>query len=124
VQYYRFAKTEIWNQEREREKADIARQRHEYRIFRLDREKDERAARLKQKQAALKSTKGNGDGDQDPKKAAIQAALERAKAKKASASMAPKNTDNLTEAQQQAITSADERRRNRGPAIATRPEDT
>lgn len=124
VQYYRFAKTEIWNQEREREKADIARQRHEYRIFRLDREKDERAARLKQKQAALKPTKGNGDGDQDPKKAAIQAALERAKAKKASASMAPKNTDNLTEAQQQAITSADERRRNRGPAIATRPEDT
>ncbi len=124
VQYYRFAKTEIWNQEREREKADIARQRHEYRIFRLDREKNERAARLKQKQAALKSNKGNGDADQDPKKAAIQAALERAKAKKASVNIPPKNTDNLTEAQQQAITSADERRRNRGPAIATRPEDT
>lgn len=120
VQYYRFAKTEIWNQEREREKADIARQRHEYRLFRLDREKDERAARLKQKQAALKTAKGETTAE-DPKKAAIQAALERAKAKKASAGITPKNTDNLTEAQQQAISSADERRRN--PSAATRRED-
>ena len=80
VQYFRFAKTEIWNQERERAKADIARQRHEFRLFRQEREKEERAARLKQKQKALQTPGKSGD---DPKKVAIQAALERVKAKKA-----------------------------------------
>lgn len=109
VHYYRYAKTEIWNQEREREKADIARQRHEYRLFRLDRDKEERAARLKQKQAALKTAKGGGTTE-DPKKAAIQAALERAKAKKVAVGIVPKNTDNLTEAQRSAIADAEERR--------------
>lgn len=79
VQYFRFAKTEIWNQEREREKADVARQRHEFRLFRQEREKEERAARLKQKQKALQTPETAGE---DPKKAAIQAALERVKAKK------------------------------------------
>lgn len=115
VQYYRFAKTEIWNQEREREKAEIARHRHEYRIFRIDREKEERAARLQQKQAALKTAKGETPAD-DPKKAAIQAALERAKAKKAAAGAAPKNTDNLTDAQQQTIADINARRRSKPAA--------
>lgn len=82
VQYYRFAKTEIWNQEREREKSDLARQRHEFRLFRIEREKEERAERLKQKQKALQTPETEG-AVADPKKAAIQAALERVKAKKA-----------------------------------------
>lgn len=85
VQHYRFAKTEIWNQEREREKADLARQRHEFRLSRIEREKDERAERLKQKQKALQTPAEEGI---DPKKAAIQAALERTKAKKAAATPA------------------------------------
>ncbi|WJW76053.1 electron transport complex subunit RsxC [Thiohalobacter sp. IOR34] len=80
VQYYRFAKTEIWNQERERRKADLARQRHEFRQARLEREKRERAERLRKKKKAVQAKAGEAD-----KKAAIQAALERARARKAAA---------------------------------------
>jgi Na+-translocating ferredoxin:NAD+ oxidoreductase subunit C len=81
VQYYRFAKTEIWGQERERKKADIARERHEFRQSRLVQEEREKAERLARKKAALVAKQDTGEDD--PKKAAIQAALERAKAKKA-----------------------------------------
>ena len=111
VQYYRFAKTEIWEQEREKRKADVARQRHEFRQERIEREEREKAERLAKKKAAL--AKGNkGDKDQeDPKKAAIKAALERAKAKKAAAGTMPKNTENLTEAQKKQIDEAEARRR-------------
>ncbi|HFD79343.1 MAG TPA: electron transport complex subunit RsxC [Gammaproteobacteria bacterium] len=82
VQYYRFAKTEIWAQERERRKADLARQRHEFRLQRLEREKkalEERRAR------ARKALKKPGGGKDDGKKAEIAAALERVKARKADA---------------------------------------
>jgi electron transport complex protein RnfC len=80
VQYYRFAKTAIWAQEREREKADLARRRHEFRLERLEREKQERAARHRSKRAALTPEQG---GDKGTKKAAIQAAVQRARAKHA-----------------------------------------
>jgi len=81
VQYYRFAKNEIWSQERERRKADIARERHEFRQARLEQEEREKAERLARKKAALAAKQD--DTADDPKKAAIQAALERAKARKA-----------------------------------------
>lgn len=79
VQYYRFAKTEIWAQEREREKSDAARRRHESRLARLEREKCEREARHREKRAALAARSGEKAG---AKKVAIEAALERAKAKR------------------------------------------
>jgi len=103
VQYYRFAKTTIWAQEREKKASDKARERHDFRQFRIQREKDERAARHKAKAAEVKS------GDDD-KQAAIQAAMERAKAKREAAGVTPKNTENLTEAQQKQIDEADTRR--------------
>lgn len=78
VQYYRFAKTERWARERDWQKADLARQRHEFRLQRLDRDKEERAERLRQKQESLQTPE-----TQDPRKATIEAALARAKAKKA-----------------------------------------
>ncbi len=78
VQYYRYAKTEIWAQEREKQKADLARRRHEARLQRLEHEKAEREARLRQKKAALEQSTTGGA---DPKKAAIQAALQRVRAK-------------------------------------------
>lgn len=53
VQFYRYAKTEIAHQEREKRKADIARERHDFRLQRLERDKAERAARHEQKKAAL-----------------------------------------------------------------------
>jgi len=117
VQYYRFAKTEIWAQEREREKADLARERHAFRTARLEREKAERQARLKAKKAAV--TKKAGAGGDDDKKAAIQAAMERAKAKRASAQ--PKNVENLTEAQRQKIAEEDAHRA--GGSEHDNPED-
>ncbi len=103
VQYYRYAKTEIWAQEREKAAADKARERHEFRLFRKEREKAEKAAKHKARAKAVKK-----DADDDSKKAAIQAAMERAKAKREKA--APKNTENLTADQQQKIDEVEARR--------------
>ncbi|HEX7028388.1 MAG TPA: electron transport complex subunit RsxC [Gammaproteobacteria bacterium] len=79
VQYYRYAKTEIRNAERERQKSNIARERFEFRKERLEREEREKAEKLRQRKEALAQKTADDDG----KKAAIQAALERVKAKKA-----------------------------------------
>ena len=62
VQYYRFAKSEIWDSEREREKSNHARDRFEFRKQRLEREKAEKAARHQQKKAQLKE----GSQEADP----------------------------------------------------------
>jgi electron transport complex protein RnfC len=106
VQYYRHAKTEIWSQEKQTTASDQARHRHEARLSRLDRIKQERAERMARKKQALSS-----DGGSDEiKKAAIQAALDRVKRKKEQAGTAPKNVDNLTSEQQQLIAAADQRR--------------
>ncbi len=86
VSYYRFAKSEIAAQEREKKAAEQAKARFEFKQLREEREKAEKAARFAEKAAAAKAAAGEGD---DPaaaaKKAAIQAAVERAKAKKAEA---------------------------------------
>ncbi|MCK5482016.1 MAG: electron transport complex subunit RsxC, partial [Gammaproteobacteria bacterium] len=105
VQYYRHAKTEIWSQEKQKMASDIARQRHEARQDRLARIKQERAERQARKKQALSK-----DGSKDTKRAAIEAALERVKQKKAQADFAPRNIDNLTPEQQQLINAADKRR--------------
>ena len=106
VQYYRFSKNEIWRQERDKVKSDQARERHAFREERLERAAREKAERLAKKKAALKKpTKTKGE---DPKKAAIQAALDRVKAKKTATT--PKNTENLAPPQQAQIDAANERR--------------
>lgn len=107
VQYYRFAKTEIWQLERAQAKADVARDRHEFRQERLELQAKEKAERLARKRAALKKSKTSGD---DPKKAAIQAALARAKAKKAAQQATPANIDKQTASQQKPTEAADARR--------------
>ena len=109
VQYYRYAKTEIWAQERDKRTADLARRRHEFRQERLEREQREKEARQRQKKAALEQSEG-ASKETDAKQAAIQAALERAKAKRAQAGVEPRNVDNLSEAQRRAVAAADERR--------------
>ncbi len=106
VQYYRHAKTAIWTQEKQKQAADIARGRHEARMERLERIKQERQARLAKRKRAVT---GEGDGD-DPRKAAIQAALERVKQKKAQAEYTPANIDNLTDEQRRKIEAVDRRR--------------
>jgi electron transport complex protein RnfC len=115
VHYFRYAKTEIWNQEREKTHSDIARERHEFHLYRLQREKQEREERHRQKRAALKKD----DSNQDAKKAAIQAAMERAKAKREASGVTPKNVDNLTPEQQQKIAEVESRRSKQKNEIAS-----
>jgi len=115
VQYYRFAKTTIWQQERDKKKSDIARQRHEFRLERLERDKQERAERHRRKREALAnkaSGKAGSSGDigNDEKKKAIMAALERVSAKKTEKKTWPKNIDSLTPEQLKLIKEVDERR--------------
>ena len=116
VQYYRFAKSEIHKREREQQKSDKARDRHEFHQFRLDREKAEKAEKLRLKKEALKLKEKAKKTDEPPKKeaepknSAILAAIARAKAKKEQQKLAPKNTDDLTEAQQKLVNEIDERR--------------
>ena len=113
VQYYRHAKSDIWEQERERKKSDIARQRHEYRLERLEKQKQERDARLKKKRDALAKNKKGRDKEMDKKKALIAEALARVNEKKSKQKTKAKNIDNLTPEQQQKIREADARRASR-----------
>lgn len=106
VQYYRYAKTEIWMKERDKQKADIARQRHEFNQYRQERKKQESAARRQKKKDLLDKS---SDADK-AKKAAIDAALQRVNAKKQQQSVTAKNTDNLTEEQQRQIAEVEQRR--------------
>lgn len=83
VQYYRSSKAEILLARKEHEKSELSRLRFEHRQERLDREEKEkeekRAARkLAAQQRAQQSAQGSDDAE-DP----IQAAIDRAKAKKA-----------------------------------------
>ena len=110
VQYYRHAKSDIWEQERERKKSDIARERHERRLERLEKQKQEREARLKKKREALAKNKPSRDTEMDKKKALIAEALARVNEKKSRQQTKAKNTENLTPEQQQKIREADARR--------------
>lgn len=129
VQYFRYAKTEIWDDERERNKANIARERHEFRNERLEKIKlaKAEAARLRKEKLAKKkafdaeksAAEDNTSEDKKPTKGSgksnsadlIQEAIARSKAKKAQQQGLKKNTDNLTEFQQQKIAAVNERRR-------------
>jgi len=108
VQYFRFSKTTIWQQERDKEKSNKARQRHELRLERLEQEKREKRERHNRKKAALKKKPEQSD---DPKKAAILAAMKRVQDKKLASNTNPANTDNLTPEQQAKVDEADRRRK-------------
>ena len=116
VQYYRFAKTEIYTLEQEKKKSDIARQRHEFRLLRMERKKAENEERKRLKRELLKKASGDKDGSdkssaEDAKKSAIEAAMARVKAKRESQSIVLANTENLTEQQKKSIAEADLRRK-------------
>jgi electron transport complex protein RnfC len=102
VQYYRFAKTHIRSQEREKHKADVARRRHEFHLQRIAREKVERAERHKRKAAAVAKVTDKDEGI-DEKKAAILAAVKRARAKKEQRAFQPNNVKDLAEQQNQLV---------------------
>ena len=124
VQYYRYGKSEIIALDRAKEAADIARERNDFKLERIEREKTERAERNAAKGLAAKEAAAKKESVQkesmhkegiqkelapaetattllteapalDDKKAAIAAAIERAKALKlaqAALGNAPKNT--------------------------------
>jgi electron transport complex protein RnfC len=107
VHYYRYAKNEIWTHEAEKKAADTARMRHEFRQFRLEREKQEKHERLAQK--AMGRLQGaERDIELEKKKAAIQAAMERAR--KAKAEIKPRNIENLPREKQKEIEEIEARR--------------
>ena len=113
VDYFRFAKAEIWEREREKYSADQARIRHEFKTFRLEREKQEKADKFakaaeKSREAAASGADVVADPDAEKKKAILQAALERAK--KAKEAVTPKNTDNLSPTVQKEIDEIEARR--------------
>lgn len=116
VQYYRFAKTEIYAQEQEKKSSDIARQRHEFRQYRLERKKAENEERKRLKRELLKKVNGDKASNDkssadDAKKSAIEAAMARVKAKRESQSITSGNTSNLTEQQKESIAEIDSRRK-------------
>ena len=99
VQYYRYAKSEIIATDKAKEAANLARERNEARIARIEREKTERAQKhaeraaagkeaaaeklAAQKNAAEKTENADEASQKAAKQAAIAAAIERAKAAKA-----------------------------------------
>ena len=138
VQYFRFAKSEIWAREREKNAADGAKERFEFKQLRDEREKTEKAEKLAKAaaaQAAKKAAEAAAaaaaaeatstetasapvvveatptvpvDAEKDAKKAAILAAMERAKAQREAAQI--KNTENLNAQQQRDIAEIEARR--------------
>jgi len=122
VQYFRFAKSEIWSRERDKNMADAAKVRFEFRNERDEREKAEKAERLA-KAAAAKAAAPKpaptpeavapvtADAPTDAeaaKKAAIAAAMERARLQREA--VQPKNTEGLTIAQRKEIAEIEARR--------------
>lgn len=87
VQYYRFAKTEIWSAEKEKRKSNQARERHEFRLSRIEREEAEKQARLAARKAAIKpkpAAPAAADANAAiPSDDPVAAAIAKAKAKKA-----------------------------------------
>lgn len=115
VQYYRYAKSEIIAANRAKEAADLARERNEFRLARIEREKLDRAqkhaeraaniktetSKIEENVAALKTETekavSSAGTDEEARKlakqAAIAAAIERAKAQKLATQTEVKSAD-------------------------------
>lgn len=110
VDYFRFAKSEIWERERYKADSDRARSRHEFKEFRLEREKKEKAEKFAKAAEATKAkaTAETSDPEAAKKKAILDAAL--ARAAKAKEGITPQNTDNLPPAVSKEIADIEARR--------------
>jgi Na+-translocating ferredoxin:NAD+ oxidoreductase subunit C len=123
VQFYRYAKSEIIAQDKAKEAADIARERNEFRLMRIEREKQERAQKHAQKAAGAKTeakTEATTDAASADKKAAIAAAIARAQAQKAAA--AAQNTEDLSPQVAKEIAAIDAARAQAAASVAAEPE--
>lgn len=91
--------------EKKRAAANAARERYQFRLERIERDKREKAERLAQKEKTVAKSAAAPGGDAQ---ALIQAALERARAQ--AAAVKPQNTEQLTPAQQAQIAEIEARR--------------
>ena len=127
VQYYRYAKSEIIAADKATSAADLARERNDFRLARIEREKLERAQKHAERAQLAKESKSDLMLDDSivaahtitetpstnpalDKKAIIAAAIERAKAKKLAATEAgvtPKNIENVSASVQAEINTID-----------------
>lgn len=105
VQYFQFAKSEIRAREQDNKAADQARERHEYREYRIEREKQEKAEKLAAKEQAVRQSQAAATPQPE-----IQAAIDHTREQ--AATVAPKNTDNLTPQQRAEIAEIEARREN------------
>ena len=119
VQYYRFAKAEIWANEREKQKSDIARQRHEFHLWRIEQKKREEEERKRKKMELLNKV----NTEEDKKKTVIEAALQRVQAKKNAQQPEIKNIDNLSDHQRTLIQEIEQRRAKHTTALSTTNKD-
>jgi electron transport complex protein RnfC len=112
VQYYRYAKSEIHARSVEKLAADKARERHDYRQFRIEREKTEKAQRLAQKERDAAAAKASFDANlaatENAQQQTINEAIERAKAQAVGTHAL--NTEALTPEQLAKIAAVDARR--------------
>ncbi|WP_174875626.1 electron transport complex subunit RsxC [Vogesella oryzae] len=132
VDYYRFAKSEIWAAERDKKAADLARRRHDFRQFRIEREKSEKAERLAARAAeqaaklaaSQAATTTVSSAQDDPKKAIIAAAMARAAEQQESKPLPDSHTQALDDAKQAAIKAAMERAAARKAAAQQSSDDS
>src|SRR5574343_384356 len=134
VQSFRFAKRELWARERDKQAAENAKGRFEFKQLREEREKAEKAEKLAKAAAAQAAKKAaeaaaaaaapaegqdataaavaipnaTGDAEKEAKRTTIEAAMARAKAQREAAQ--PKNVENLTADQQRAAAEIEARR--------------
>ncbi len=80
VQYYRFAKSEIHAREHDKQLADKARVRHDYREQRIEREKQEKADKLAAREKAAQAARLADAQPLTPQQQAEQAELETSRA--------------------------------------------
>lgn len=125
VQYYRYAKSEIHERSVEKLAADKARERHEYRQFRIEREKTEKAERLAQKERDAAAAKASFEAGlaaaENAQQQSINEAIERAKVQAATTHAL--NTEALTQEQLAKIAEVDARRAKMRKLAATAGAD-
>jgi electron transport complex protein RnfC len=127
VQFYRYAKSEIIAIDKAKESADLARERNDFRLARIEREKSERAARnaerahnakkevsnkiLPATEDTTQSANNNNENEvKATKQVAIAAAIERAKAAKAASGSSPENVINTSKEVESEIAAINARR--------------
>ena len=105
VQYFRFAKSGISALDKKHAAAKTVRERYQFRLERIERDKREKTEKLAHKEKATTKSVAAPEADAQ---ALIQAALERARAQ--AAAVKPQNTRQLTPEQQAQIAGIEARR--------------